>query len=75
MVGLSWAMNDSKVDAPIRSPAAAKTVLGLPSRSWSTAPAITAAPPSAPVGVAVDPAVEVVGGENLDVDRGGGMCG
>ena len=28
MVGLSLAMNDSKVDAPIRSPAAANTVSG-----------------------------------------------
>ena len=39
-------MNDSNVDAPIRSPAAANTVLGCSVRSWSTAPASTAAPAS-----------------------------
>ena len=45
-------MNDSNVEAPIRSPAAAKTVFGVRlARSCSTAPASTAAPASAPVGL------------------------
>src|SRR5687767_12936490 len=47
MVGLSFWMNDSKVDAPTMSPAIAKTVLGLPltgSRRPLTAPAMEAAP-------------------------------
>ncbi len=47
MVGLSSWMKDSKVDAPIRSPAAANTVFGFCARSCLTAPAITAAPASA----------------------------
>ena len=50
MVGLSSWMNDSNVDAPIRSPAAANTVSGFSARSCLTAPASTAAPASAPVG-------------------------
>ena len=44
MVGLSSLMNDSNVVAPIRSPAAAKIVLGFWARSASTAPAYLAAP-------------------------------
>ena len=44
IVGLSFWMNDSNVDAPIRSPAAANIVLGLTPRSCLTAPASTAAP-------------------------------
>ena len=51
MVGLSSWMKDSKVDAPIRSPAAANTVFGFCWRSCLTAPAITAAPASVPVGL------------------------
>src|SRR5450759_3654339 len=35
IVGLSCAMNDSKVEAPIRSPAEAKTVFGFSARSLS----------------------------------------
>ena len=49
MVGLSCWMNDSKVEAPIRSPAAANTVFGYCARSWSTAPPSTAAPASMPL--------------------------
>jgi hypothetical protein len=37
-------MNDANVEAPIKSPAAANTVLGLLPRSCLTAPARTAAP-------------------------------
>src|SRR5690349_137630 len=44
MVGLSFWMNDSNVVAPIRSPAAAKSVLGFSERNRSTAPAYLAAP-------------------------------
>ena len=44
MVGLSCAMKESNVVAPIRSPAAAKIVFGLSARSASTAPAYFAAP-------------------------------
>ena len=36
-------MNEVNVDAPIRSPAAAKTVFGFASRNCFTAPAMTAA--------------------------------
>ena len=48
-VGLSCWMNDSKVDAPIRSPAAANTVFGLAARSCLTAPERIAAPAVTPL--------------------------
>ena len=51
MVGLSFWMKEANVEAPIRSPAAANTVSGLSARSCLTAPASTAAPASAPVGL------------------------
>ena len=44
IVGLSFWMNDSNVEAPIRSPAATNAVSGLAARSCLTAPASTAAP-------------------------------
>src|SRR5690606_25171528 len=44
IVGLSCWMNDSNVDAPMRSPAAANTVFGFSARNCWTAPARTAAP-------------------------------
>ena len=43
-VGLSAAMNDSNVDAPMRSPAAPNTVFGYCARSCSTAPEMSAPP-------------------------------
>ena len=49
MVGSSFWMNDSKVEAPIRSPAALNTVEGFSARSCLTAPESTAAPASAPL--------------------------
>ncbi len=73
MVGLSFAMNDSNVEAPMRSPAAAKTVFGFAARSCLTAPASTAAPASVAAGVVGQPTVEVVGGEDLNFNDGG--CG
>ena len=50
IVGLSFWMNDSNVEAPIRSPAAANTVLGFSARSSFTAPAIAPAPAAAESG-------------------------
>ena len=47
MVGLSLAMKDSNVDAPIRSPAAAKTRSSSSARRVLTAPASEAAPAAA----------------------------
>ena len=78
MVGLSFWMNDSKVEAPIRSPAAAKTPSPSPPvksvSSCLTTPASLAAPRHGAVGE--QPAVEVVGGQDLHGDggcmRGGG---
>ncbi len=46
MVGLSFWMKDSNVEAPMRSPAAANTVLGFSARNCFTAPESTAAPAS-----------------------------
>ena len=50
MVGLSFWMKDSNVEAPMRSPAAANTVLGFSARNCFTAPGSTAAPASVLVG-------------------------
>ena len=62
IVGLSFWMNDSNVEAPTRSPAMAKTVLGFVRvRSSLTAPAIAAAPAGALRRVVEQPPVEVVG--------------
>ena len=47
MVGSSFWMNDSNVEAPTRSPAAAKSVPVVLLRSSLTAPAIDAAPAAA----------------------------
>ena len=44
MVGMSCWMNDSNVEAPIRSPAATNAVFGFSVRSCLTAPDSTAAP-------------------------------
>ena len=70
MVGLSRWMNDSKVEAPIRSPAAAKIVLGLVDSSCVTAPANWAAPASWHRWRAERPWKSLVA-EDLDVDRSG----
>ena len=71
IVGLSFWMNDSNVEAPIRSPAAANTVSGFWPRSCLTAPASTAAPAVGRRGVVLEPTVEVVGPQ--DLDRLGGV--
>ena len=48
MVGASSWMNDSKVEAPIRSPAATNAVFGFSALSCFTAPESTAAPAGVP---------------------------
>ena len=48
MVGSSCWMNDSNVEAPIRSPAATNAVFGFSVRSCFTAPESTAAPAGVP---------------------------
>ena len=62
-------MNDSNVDAPIRSPAAAKTVFGV-----LGAELLDRAGEHGRAGLDAvgrqDPTVEVVGAEEVDLDRG-----
>ena len=69
MVGSSCWMNDSNVEAPIRSPAATNTVFGvLGAQLLDRAGRARPRRPALPV-VVDQPAVEVVGGEDLDLDR------
>ena len=67
MVGLSLRMNDSNVDAPIRSPAAANTVSGFCARKLLDRPGQHRGTGLGTRRVAVDPAVEVVDAEDLDL--------
>ena len=68
MVGLSCWMNDSNVEAPIRSPAAANTVFGLLAAQSVDHAGQLGRAGLAPVGLSSMPAVEVVDAQDLDVD-------
>ena len=72
MVGLSCWMNDVNVEAPMRSPAAAKTVFGFAARTASRRSTSAAAPPDGRR--LLDAAVEVVDGHEVDVDAGSDLA-
>ena len=75
IVGLSWSIAEMNVDAPMLSPADTNSVFGFSARSWLTSPRELgrAADRRRPARCRrLEPAVEVVDAQQLQVDRADG---